>query len=96
MMKAKVQFMELQLLKLVKGDKRLSKSGVVLKQVEGNPDFILFCQSLNSILAPVKGLGVFNEPTRLGPNLVHVYLHFNELHNEKMEGPKKRKAQDQP
>ncbi|KAL2609027.1 hypothetical protein R1flu_027600 [Riccia fluitans] len=53
-MKGKVQFTELQLLKLEKGDKILSKSGVLLKQVEGNPDFILFCQILNSVLAPVR------------------------------------------
>ncbi|KAL2641456.1 hypothetical protein R1flu_009043 [Riccia fluitans] len=52
--KGKVQFMELQLLNLVKGDKRLSKSGVLLEQVEGNPNFILFCQILNSVLALVR------------------------------------------
>ncbi|KAL2629160.1 hypothetical protein R1flu_013846 [Riccia fluitans] len=52
-MKGKVQFTELQLLKLVKGDKRQSKSGV-FEQVEGNSDFILFCQILNSVLAPVR------------------------------------------
>ncbi|KAL2608001.1 hypothetical protein R1flu_026574 [Riccia fluitans] len=53
-MKGKVQFTELQLLKLVKGDKRLSKSGVLLEQVEGNSNFILFCQILNSVLVPVR------------------------------------------
>ncbi|KAL2610085.1 hypothetical protein R1flu_028658 [Riccia fluitans] len=41
-MKGKVQFTELQLLKLMKDDKRLSKSRVLLEQVEENPDFILF------------------------------------------------------
>ncbi|KAL2610032.1 hypothetical protein R1flu_028605 [Riccia fluitans] len=135
-MKGKVQFMELQLLKLVKEDKWLSKSGVLLEQVEGNSDFILFCQILYSTLAPVrpehfqhnqlafyhyawlaildptspmpdwedviemtvtrqvKGLGVCNEPTCLGPYLTHLYLHFNELHKEKMEGPKKWRAHE--
>ncbi|KAL2643295.1 hypothetical protein R1flu_010882 [Riccia fluitans] len=53
-MKGKVQFTELQLLKLVKGDKRLRKPGVLLEQVEGNSDFSLFCQILNSVLAPVR------------------------------------------
>ncbi|KAL2633502.1 hypothetical protein R1flu_004981 [Riccia fluitans] len=53
-MKGKIQLIELQLLKLVKGDKQQSKSRVFLKQVEGNSDFILFCQILNSILAPVR------------------------------------------
>ncbi|KAL2610491.1 hypothetical protein R1flu_029064 [Riccia fluitans] len=53
-MKGKVQFTQLQLLKLVKGDKRQSKSEVFLKQVEGDSDFVLFCQMLNSILAPVR------------------------------------------
>ncbi|KAL2610084.1 hypothetical protein R1flu_028657 [Riccia fluitans] len=43
----------------------------------------------------VKGLGVCNEPTWLGPYLVHLYLHFIELHNKKMEGPNKRKAHKQ-
>ncbi|KAL2634926.1 hypothetical protein R1flu_006405 [Riccia fluitans] len=43
----------------------------------------------------VKGLGICNEHTCLGPYLTHLYLHFNELHNKKMEGPKKRKAREQ-
>ncbi|KAL2651503.1 hypothetical protein R1flu_019631 [Riccia fluitans] len=53
-MKGKVQFTELQLLRLMKGDKRKSKSGVFLEQVEGDSDFVLFCQMLNSVLAPVR------------------------------------------
>ncbi|KAL2642345.1 hypothetical protein R1flu_009932 [Riccia fluitans] len=53
-MKGKVQFTELQLLKLVKGDKWLSKSRILLEQVKGNSDFIPFYQILNSVLAPVK------------------------------------------
>ncbi|KAL2641953.1 hypothetical protein R1flu_009540 [Riccia fluitans] len=53
-MKGKVQFKEMQLLKPVRGDKRLSKSGVLLEQVEGNPDSILFYQLLNSVLASVR------------------------------------------
>ncbi|KAL2641344.1 hypothetical protein R1flu_008931 [Riccia fluitans] len=127
----------MQILKLVKGDKWLSKLEVLLEQLEENPNFILFCQILNSVLAQmrpenfqhnqlafyhyawlgildptshtpdwrnavektmtrqVKGLGVCNEPTCLGPYLTHLYLHFNELHNKKMEGPKKQKAQEQ-
>ncbi|KAL2641321.1 hypothetical protein R1flu_008908 [Riccia fluitans] len=126
--------MKLQLLKFVKGDKWLSKSRVLLEQVKGIPDFIQFCQLLNSVLASVrpehfqhnqlafyhyawlaisdpsspmpdrgdavektvtrqmKGLGVCNEPTCLGSYLAHLYLHFNELHNENMEGQNKRKV----
>ncbi|KAL2608107.1 hypothetical protein R1flu_026680 [Riccia fluitans] len=53
-MKGKVQFTELQLLRVVKGDCRQSKSGVFLEQVEGSFDFVLFCQMLNAILAPVR------------------------------------------
>ncbi|KAL2622689.1 hypothetical protein R1flu_002894 [Riccia fluitans] len=53
-MKGKIHIMELQLLKLVKGDKRRSKSGVLLEQVEGIPNFIQFCQLLNYMLAPVR------------------------------------------
>ncbi|KAL2651803.1 hypothetical protein R1flu_019931 [Riccia fluitans] len=53
-MKGKVQFTELQLLRVVKGDQRQSKSGIFLKQVEGNYEFVLFCQMLNAILAPVR------------------------------------------
>ncbi|KAL2635684.1 hypothetical protein R1flu_007163 [Riccia fluitans] len=47
MMKRKVQFTELQLLRVVKGDCRQSKSGVFLEQVEGSSHFVLFCQMLN-------------------------------------------------
>ncbi|KAL2636287.1 hypothetical protein R1flu_007766 [Riccia fluitans] len=53
-MKGKVQFTELQLLKVVKGDCRQSKSGVFLEQVKGNSDFVLFCQMLNTVFAPVR------------------------------------------
>ncbi|KAL2630770.1 hypothetical protein R1flu_015456 [Riccia fluitans] len=53
-MKGKVQFIELQLLKVVKGDCRQSKSGIFLEQVEGNSDFVLFCQMLNAIFALVR------------------------------------------
>ncbi|KAL2641971.1 hypothetical protein R1flu_009558 [Riccia fluitans] len=54
MMKGNVQFTELQLLKVVKGDRRQSKSGVFLKQVEGDSDFVLFCQMLNAVFASVR------------------------------------------
>ncbi|KAL2635894.1 hypothetical protein R1flu_007373 [Riccia fluitans] len=53
-MKGKVQLSELQLLRVVKGDRWKNKSGVFLEQVEGSSDFVLFCQMLNAILAPVK------------------------------------------
>ncbi|KAL2641558.1 hypothetical protein R1flu_009145 [Riccia fluitans] len=53
-MKGKIQFTELQLLKVVKGECRQSKSRVFLEQIEGNSDFVLFCQILNSIFAPVR------------------------------------------
>ncbi|KAL2620160.1 hypothetical protein R1flu_000365 [Riccia fluitans] len=53
-MKEKIQFTELQLLRVVKGERRLSKFGVFLEQIEGNSNFVLFCQILNAIFAPVK------------------------------------------
>ncbi|KAL2634194.1 hypothetical protein R1flu_005673 [Riccia fluitans] len=53
-MKGKVQFTELQLLRVVKEDLWQSKSGVFLEQVEGSSDFMLFCQMLNAILAPIR------------------------------------------
>ncbi|KAL2609955.1 hypothetical protein R1flu_028528 [Riccia fluitans] len=53
-MKGKIQFTELQLLKVVKDERRRSKSRVFLEQIEGNSDFILFCQILNAIFAPVR------------------------------------------
>ncbi|KAL2651686.1 hypothetical protein R1flu_019814 [Riccia fluitans] len=53
-MKGKIQFTELQLLKVVKGEHRQSKSGVFLEQIAGNSDFVLFCQILNAIFTPVK------------------------------------------
>ncbi|KAL2624132.1 hypothetical protein R1flu_008377 [Riccia fluitans] len=43
----------------------------------------------------VKALGVYNEPTCLGPYLVHLYHHFHEMNNKKMEEPKKQKARKQ-
>ncbi|KAL2609979.1 hypothetical protein R1flu_028552 [Riccia fluitans] len=67
-MKGKVQFTELQLLRVVKGDCRLSKSGVFLEQVEGNSDFVLFCQMLNAIFAPVR-------PEHFQHNLLAFYHH---------------------
>ncbi|KAL2653008.1 hypothetical protein R1flu_021136 [Riccia fluitans] len=126
-MKGKVQFIELQLLRVVKEDRRLSKLGVFLEQVEGSPDFMLFCQMLNAIFvivrpehfqhnllalyhyawvaindpaAPtpdwgdavektvsrqIKGLGVCNEATCLGPYLMHLYNHFHEMDVEEKE-----------
>ncbi|KAL2651217.1 hypothetical protein R1flu_019345 [Riccia fluitans] len=67
-MKGKVQFTELQLLKVVKGDRRQSKSGVFLEQVEGNSDFVLFCQILNVVFAPVR-------PEHFQHNLLAFYHH---------------------
>ncbi|KAL2642513.1 hypothetical protein R1flu_010100 [Riccia fluitans] len=67
-MKGKVQFTELQLLKVVKGDRRQSISGVFLEQVEGNSNFVLFCQMLNAVFAPVK-------PEHFQHNLLTFYHH---------------------
>ncbi|KAL2611640.1 hypothetical protein R1flu_023332 [Riccia fluitans] len=49
-MKGKVQFIELQLLKLVKEDKWPSKSRVLLEQVEGNSDSSFFAKYLIQFL----------------------------------------------
>ncbi|KAL2623811.1 hypothetical protein R1flu_008056 [Riccia fluitans] len=67
-MKGKIQFTELQLLKVVKGEQRESKSGMFLKQIEGNSNFVLFCQILNSIFAPVW-------PEHLQHNLLAFFHH---------------------
>ncbi|KAL2624143.1 hypothetical protein R1flu_008388 [Riccia fluitans] len=91
-MKGKIQFTELQLLGLVKGDQRQSKSRIFLEQVEGDSYFVLFCQMLNAVLAPIKVLRVYNKATYLGPYLVHLYSHFHEMDNEEKEDSKKRKA----
>ncbi|KAL3682834.1 hypothetical protein R1sor_000856 [Riccia sorocarpa] len=48
----KIQFPELKLLKLVKGEKRPSKSGVLIDQVDGTRDFIEFCRLFNLVFAP--------------------------------------------
>ncbi|KAL2632076.1 hypothetical protein R1flu_016762 [Riccia fluitans] len=53
-MKGKIQFTELQLLKVVKDERRQRKSRVFLEQIKGNSDFVLFCQILNSIFALVR------------------------------------------
>ncbi|KAL2610021.1 hypothetical protein R1flu_028594 [Riccia fluitans] len=67
-MKGKIQFIELQLLRVVKGDRRHSKSGVFLEQVEGNSDFVLFCQMLNAVFASIK-------PEHFQHNLLAFYHH---------------------
>ncbi|KAL2630100.1 hypothetical protein R1flu_014786 [Riccia fluitans] len=48
-----------------------------------------------TVTRQVKGLGVCNEPTCLGPYLTHLYLHFKELHHKNMEGHNKRTAHKQ-
>ncbi|KAL2623877.1 hypothetical protein R1flu_008122 [Riccia fluitans] len=67
-MKGKVQFTELQLLRVVKGHRRKSKFGLFLEQVKGNSDFVLFCQMLNAIFAPVR-------PEHFQHNLLASYHH---------------------
>ncbi|KAL2631315.1 hypothetical protein R1flu_016001 [Riccia fluitans] len=67
-MKGKIQFTELQLLRVVKGECQLSKSRVFLEQIEGNFDFVLFCQILNTIFAPVR-------PEHFQHNLLAFYNH---------------------
>ncbi|KAL3696630.1 hypothetical protein R1sor_010706 [Riccia sorocarpa] len=54
LIRGKVQFAELQVLKLVVGDKRLSKSGVQIDQVDGTKEFKQFCQLLNPVFAPLR------------------------------------------
>ncbi|KAL2624271.1 hypothetical protein R1flu_008516 [Riccia fluitans] len=67
-MKGKVQFTEIQLLRVVKEDHRLSKFGVFLEQVEGNSDFVLFSHMLNVVFASVK-------PEHFQHNLLAFYHH---------------------
>ncbi|KAL2631373.1 hypothetical protein R1flu_016059 [Riccia fluitans] len=67
-MRGKIQFTELQLLKVVKGERRLSKFGVFLEQIEDNLDFVLFCQILNAIFAPIR-------PKHFQHNLLAFYHH---------------------
>ncbi|KAL2609346.1 hypothetical protein R1flu_027919 [Riccia fluitans] len=67
-MKGKIQFIEVQLLKVVKGERRLSKSGVFLEQIEDNSHFVLFSQILNAIFAPVR-------PKHFQHNLLAFYHH---------------------
>ncbi|KAL2653412.1 hypothetical protein R1flu_021540 [Riccia fluitans] len=50
------------------GDCRLSNSEVFLEQVEGNSDFVLFCQMLNAVFAPVR-------PEHFQHNLLAFYHH---------------------
>ncbi|KAL2613787.1 hypothetical protein R1flu_025479 [Riccia fluitans] len=67
-MRGKIQFTELQLLKVLKGECQLSKSEVFLKQIEGDFDFVLFCQILNAILTLVR-------PKHFQHNLLAFYHH---------------------
>ncbi|KAL2613352.1 hypothetical protein R1flu_025044 [Riccia fluitans] len=48
-----------------------------------------------TVTRQVKTLGVCNKPTCLGPYLAHLYCHFHEMNNKKMEEPKKRKVLEQ-
>ncbi|KAL2653532.1 hypothetical protein R1flu_021660 [Riccia fluitans] len=98
-MRGKIQFTELQLLKVVKGERRLSKSGVFLEQIEGDFDFVLFCQILNAIFAPIR-------PEHFQHNLLAFYHHawaaitnsdaptpdWGEAVKKTKEASKKRKA----
>ncbi|KAL2610295.1 hypothetical protein R1flu_028868 [Riccia fluitans] len=40
----------------------------------------------------IKGLGVYNDVTCLGPYLAHLYIHFHEMDVKKKEASKKCKA----
>ncbi|KAL2610122.1 hypothetical protein R1flu_028695 [Riccia fluitans] len=75
-MKEKVQFNELQLLRVVKGDRRQNWDDAVEKTVSKQ----------------IKALGVCNEAVCLGPYLAHLYSHFHEMDVEEKEESKKRKA----
>ncbi|KAL2631923.1 hypothetical protein R1flu_016609 [Riccia fluitans] len=95
-MKGKVQFTELQLLRLVKGDKRQSKSRVFLEQDPTAPTSDWGDAVEKMVTRQVKVLGACNEATCLGPYLAHLYSHFHEMENEQKEDSKKQKALEQP
>ncbi|KAL2619918.1 hypothetical protein R1flu_000123 [Riccia fluitans] len=80
-MKGKIQFIELQLLRVVKGDRW---------QTAPTPDWGDVVEK--TVTRQTKALGVCNEATCLGPYLAHLYNHFHEMDNEEKEDSKKRKA----
>ncbi|KAL2612931.1 hypothetical protein R1flu_024623 [Riccia fluitans] len=45
-----------------------------------------------TVARQIKGLGVCNETTCLGPYLAHLYNHFHEMDPKEKEASKKRKA----
>ncbi|KAL2635892.1 hypothetical protein R1flu_007371 [Riccia fluitans] len=75
-MKEKIQITELQLLRMVKGEHRLSKSGVFFGQIEGNSIFVLFCQTLNAIFAPVRPKTLSTQLAYLLPSCVGNHHHL--------------------
>ncbi|KAL2628662.1 hypothetical protein R1flu_013348 [Riccia fluitans] len=82
-MKGKIQFIELQLLKVVKGEP-------ITNQDEPTPNWGEAIQK--TVARQIKRLGVCNEATCLGPYLAHLYTHFHEMETVEKEASKKRKA----
>ncbi|KAL2612563.1 hypothetical protein R1flu_024255 [Riccia fluitans] len=80
-MKGKIQFTELQLLKVVKA---------ITNPDEPTPDWGEAIQK--TVARRVKSLGVCNEATCLGPYLAHLYSHFHEMDAVEKEAFKEHKA----
>ncbi|KAL2651609.1 hypothetical protein R1flu_019737 [Riccia fluitans] len=100
-MKGKVQFTELQLLRVVKGDRRpkhfqhfllafYHHAWVAISNLAApTPDWGDAIEK--TVTRQIKALGVRNEATCIGPYLMHLYNHFHEMDVEE-EDSKKRKA----
>ncbi|KAL2642072.1 hypothetical protein R1flu_009659 [Riccia fluitans] len=76
-MRGKIQFTKLQLLRVVKGERQLSKLGEAVKK---------------TVARQIKDLGVCNEATCLGLYLAYLYSHFHEMDPKEKEASKKHKA----
>ncbi|KAL2608087.1 hypothetical protein R1flu_026660 [Riccia fluitans] len=86
-MRGKIQFTELQLLKVVKGERRLSNHHQL------RCTYSRLGKAVKKTVArQIKSLGVCNKATCLGPYLAHLYSHFHEIDPKEKEASKKRKA----
>ncbi|KAL2612951.1 hypothetical protein R1flu_024643 [Riccia fluitans] len=104
-MRGKIQFTELQLLKILNAIFTLVRPehfqhnllafyhhawAAITNSDAPTPDWGEVVKK--TVARQIKSLGVCNEATCLGPYLAHLYTHFHEMDQQEKEASKKRKA----